>query len=69
MTVDFLRGKFSPYKVLNAVIMKDALGKSGGFGFVDFKSPEDAKKATEVLNGTQMGNAMFSYFILMLMHY
>ncbi|KAI4381888.1 hypothetical protein MLD38_007912 [Melastoma candidum] len=57
VTEDLLQEKFSVYgKVSNVVIMKDALGKSRGFGFVNFEITEDAKKAVEALNGTQIGS-------------
>ena len=39
----------------DVVIMKDVKGKSKGFGFVKFKSLEEARKAVEVLNGAQLG--------------
>ncbi|KAI4386984.1 hypothetical protein MLD38_004853 [Melastoma candidum] len=56
VTEDLLQEKFSAYgKVSNVVIMKDTWGKSRGFGFVNFEITEDAKKAVEALNGTQMG--------------
>lgn len=56
ITVDHLQDKFSEYgKVSNVVIMKDTDGKSRGFGFVNFESPQAAKKAVEALNGTIMG--------------
>lgn len=56
VTMDHLRDKFSEYgKVSNVVIMKDIDGKSRGFGFVNFESPQPAKKAVEALNGSIMG--------------
>ncbi|KAI6690105.1 hypothetical protein NL676_026933 [Syzygium grande] len=57
VTMDHLRDKFSEYgKVSNVVIMKDIDGKSRGFGFVNFESPQAAKKAVEALNGSIMGS-------------
>ena len=42
---------FEPFgEVLNVVIMKDAEGKSKGFGFVCFKNWQDAQKALEAFN-------------------
>ena len=42
---------FKPFgEVFNAAIMKDADGKSRGFGFVCFKNWEDALKAKEAFN-------------------
>ena len=42
---------FEPFgEVQNAVIMKDADGKSKGFGFVCFKNWQDAQKALESFN-------------------
>lgn len=56
LTEDLLREKFSIYgKVHNAVIMRDEKGKSRGFGFVNFYSHEDAKRAVEGLNGALLG--------------
>ncbi|XP_030525297.2 polyadenylate-binding protein 6-like isoform X2 [Rhodamnia argentea] len=57
ITEDHLQDKFSEYgKVSNVVIMKDIDGKSRGFGFVNFESPQAAKKAVEALNGIIMGS-------------
>uniref|UniRef100_A0A5B7BD69 Polyadenylate-binding protein n=1 Tax=Davidia involucrata TaxID=16924 RepID=A0A5B7BD69_DAVIN len=56
VTEDLLRDKFSEFgKVCNVMIMKDAEGKSRGFGFVDFESHEEAKKAVQALNGALLG--------------
>ena len=53
---DTLREKFSEFgKVCNVLIMKDAEGKSKGFGFVNFESHEEAKMAVEALNGAVIG--------------
>lgn len=46
--------------------MKDRDGKSRGFGFVDFESPEDAKNALENLNGSDLGNISSFHIILRL---
>ncbi|KAL5755896.1 hypothetical protein ACOSQ2_020642 [Xanthoceras sorbifolium] len=57
VTEGFLREMFSKFgEVCDVVIMKDVKGRSRGFGFVKFKSPEDARKAIEVLNGAQLGS-------------
>nr|GMC47576.1 polyadenylate-binding protein 6-like [Ipomoea batatas] len=57
LTEDLLREKFSKYgKVHNAIIMRDEKGKSRGFGFVNFYSHEDAKRAVEGLNGALLGS-------------
>ncbi|XWS20205.1 hypothetical protein CRYUN_Cryun31cG0079900 [Craigia yunnanensis] len=57
MTEDLLQEKFSRYgKVCSVVIMKDGKGRSRGFGFVNFQSPDDAKKALEAMNGVQLGS-------------
>ncbi|XP_022715068.1 polyadenylate-binding protein 6-like isoform X2 [Durio zibethinus] len=56
VTEDFLEEVFSRYgKVCSVVIMKDGNGSSRGFGFVNFQSPDDAKKALEAMNGVQLG--------------
>ncbi|KAM1113743.1 hypothetical protein ACFX1Q_046435 [Malus domestica] len=57
VTEDLLREMFSQYgSVHSLVIMKDEKGKSKGFGFVNFESPEEAKKAVEGMNGALLGS-------------
>jgi len=41
--------------IKSAVIMKDAQGKSKGFGFVDFGAPEEAAAAVDKLNNSEHG--------------
>ncbi|KAK9066102.1 hypothetical protein SSX86_015504 [Deinandra increscens subsp. villosa] len=56
-TENLLKEKFSEYgNVTSAVIMKDADGKSRGFGFVNYESPGSAKRAIEALNGAVIGS-------------
>ncbi|KAM7265177.1 hypothetical protein ACFE04_002860 [Oxalis oulophora] len=51
-TEDDLQRVFSQYGPLTStVVMRDADGKSKGFGFVNFESPDDAFRAVEELNG------------------
>ncbi|GAB2293450.1 hypothetical protein Dimus_027649 [Dionaea muscipula] len=57
LTEGSLLKKFSEFgTVHNAAIMRDREGKSKGFGFVSFHSPEEAKKAAEALNGALLGS-------------
>ncbi|KAI6698005.1 hypothetical protein NL676_018124 [Syzygium grande] len=57
VTEEVLQEKFSEFgKVTSWVIAKNDDGTSRGFGFVNFENPDDAKKATETLNGTQLGS-------------
>ncbi|GAV75931.1 RRM_1 domain-containing protein [Cephalotus follicularis] len=57
VTEDFIKKLFSAYgKVHSVSIMKDRNGKSRGFGFVKFKSPEAAKNAVQALNGELVGS-------------
>ncbi|KAE8718377.1 Polyadenylate-binding protein 1-A [Hibiscus syriacus] len=57
MTEDSLKEMFSKYGMISSVvIMKDDKGVSRGFGFVNFQSPDDAKKALEAMNGVQLGS-------------
>ncbi|KAE8684302.1 Polyadenylate-binding protein 6 [Hibiscus syriacus] len=57
MTEDSLKEMFSKYgKISSLVIMKDDKGVSRGFGFVNFQSPLDAKKAMEAMNDVQLGS-------------
>ncbi len=42
-------------KVLSAQVLKDReTGRSRGFGFVEMSTPEEAQKAVEALNGSDM---------------
>ncbi|OMH80703.1 Polyadenylate-binding protein, cytoplasmic and nuclear [Zancudomyces culisetae] len=52
-----LRQEFSVYGVItSAKIMTDESGKSRGFGFVCFSSPDEATKAVTEMNGRMWGN-------------
>ena len=55
-TDDMLRDAFGAYGELEDVfIMKDrATGRSKGFAFVTFANEEDAHKAIEALNGSEI---------------
>lgn len=53
---ELLKEKFSEFgKIASLVISKDENGNSRGFGFVNFDSPDDARKAMETMNGSQLG--------------
>jgi len=50
-----LSQEFSKYGQISSVkVMRDAAGKSRGFGFVCFQSPEDATKAVTAMNGCML---------------
>ncbi|KAK7396620.1 hypothetical protein VNO78_17753 [Psophocarpus tetragonolobus] len=52
-----LQEKFSSFgKIVSLVISKDNNGMSKGFGFVNYENPDDAKKAMEAMNGSQLGS-------------
>ncbi|CAG7877403.1 unnamed protein product [Brassica rapa] len=56
VTEDFLHTMFSQCgTVSSVVVMRDGMGRSRGFGFVNFCHPENAKKAVESLNGKPHG--------------
>ena len=56
MTEEILQEKFSEFgKIANLVVAKDENGASRGFGFVNFDIPDDAKRAMEAVNGSQLG--------------
>ncbi|XP_024924392.3 polyadenylate-binding protein 6 isoform X1 [Ziziphus jujuba] len=56
VTEDLLLDMFSRFgKVSSIAIMRNDQGKSRGFGFVNFHTPEEAMKAVEVLNGSLQG--------------
>ncbi|XP_054894267.1 polyadenylate-binding protein 4 [Poeciliopsis prolifica] len=47
-------------KTLSVKVMADSTGKSRGFGFVSFEKHEDANKAVEEMNGTELnGKTVF----------
>ncbi|MCD7470809.1 Polyadenylate-binding protein 8 [Datura stramonium] len=51
-TDDELKNVFGEFgSITSAVVMRDADGKSKGFGFVNFENADDAAKAVESLNG------------------
>ncbi|KAG5556748.1 hypothetical protein RHGRI_007124 [Rhododendron griersonianum] len=57
VTEEVLEDKFSEFgKVLSLVISKDDNGNSRGFGFVNFESTDDARRAMEAMNGSQLGS-------------
>lgn len=58
ITVEHLREKFSEFgKIASLAISQDVNGASKGFGFVCFESPDDAKRAQEAMDGTQLGKS------------
>ncbi|XP_026999922.1 polyadenylate-binding protein 4 isoform X2 [Tachysurus fulvidraco] len=56
-----LKEIFDKYgKTLSVKVMTDPMGKSRGFGFVSYEKHEDANKAVEDMNGTELnGKAVF----------
>mmetsp|Transcript_7986 Transcript_7986/g.22889 ORF Transcript_7986/g.22889 Transcript_7986/m.22889 type:complete len:640 (+) Transcript_7986:372-2291(+) len=51
-----IRKEFEAFgEVTSCVVMRDDEGKSKGFGFVNFKDPEEANAAVEALNGKKIG--------------
>ncbi|CAL8272012.1 unnamed protein product [Merluccius merluccius] len=61
MTDDQLKVLFDQYgKTLSVKVMTDSTGKSRGFGFVSYEKHEDADKAVEDMNGTELhGKTVF----------
>ncbi|XP_054469771.1 polyadenylate-binding protein 4 [Anoplopoma fimbria] len=61
MTDDHLKELFDKYgKTLSVKVMTDPTGKSRGFGFVSYEKHEDANKAVEDMNGTELhGKTVF----------
>ncbi|THG10461.1 hypothetical protein TEA_003259 [Camellia sinensis var. sinensis] len=52
--------KFSEFgKILSLIISKDEYGASRGFGFVNFDSADDAMRAIEAMNRSQLGRLCF----------
>uniref|UniRef100_A0A3Q1BUD8 Polyadenylate-binding protein n=1 Tax=Amphiprion ocellaris TaxID=80972 RepID=A0A3Q1BUD8_AMPOC len=61
MDDDRLKELFDKYgKTLSVKVMTDPSGKSRGFGFVSYEKHEDANKAVEDMNGTELnGKTVF----------
>ncbi|KAM9355558.1 polyadenylate-binding protein 4 [Pholidichthys leucotaenia] len=61
MDDDRLKELFDKYgKTLSVKVMTDPTGKSRGFGFVSYEKHEDANKAVEEMNGTELnGKTVF----------
>uniref|UniRef100_A0A8C2WUT5 Polyadenylate-binding protein n=1 Tax=Cyclopterus lumpus TaxID=8103 RepID=A0A8C2WUT5_CYCLU len=61
MTDDQLKVVFDKYgKTLSVKVMIDPTGKSRGFGFISYEKHEDANKAVEDMNGTDLnGKTVF----------
>ncbi|KAK9908763.1 hypothetical protein WJX75_002528 [Coccomyxa subellipsoidea] len=58
---DQLRAEFAPHgTITSAKVMKDSAGKSKGFGFVCYGSPEEATRAVTEMNGKMLlGKPMY----------
>jgi RNA recognition motif-containing protein len=57
ITNDELQKLFEEFGTVDSanVIMDRATGRSKGFGFVEMSSEEEAEKATEAMNGKEVG--------------
>ena len=55
-TEDELRGLFEAYGPIESVriVIDKMTGRSKGFGFVEMANPDDAKRAVEEMNGSQI---------------
>lgn len=59
VTEALLKEKFSSFgKIISLAIAKDEKGFSKGFGFMNYENPDDARRATEAMNGSQFGNLL-----------
>lgn len=56
--VNELFAAFGP--ITSAVVMKDASGKSKGFGFINFETAEAAQAAVEALEGKEIDGKMLN---------
>jgi len=56
ITDDQLRTAFEKFgKITSLVIQKDDEGKSKGFGFINYETHDEAKKAVDEMNDTELG--------------
>lgn len=56
---ELLEEKFEKFgKIISLAIARDESGASKGFGFVSFDNPDDARRAREEINGTQLGRLL-----------
>lgn len=56
---EFLREKFSEFgKIISLAIAKDENGTSKGFAFVNYDNPDDARRAVDTMNGSQLGRLL-----------
>ncbi|XP_057984300.1 polyadenylate-binding protein 7 [Malania oleifera] len=57
LTEKLLEEKFSEFgKIVSLIISKDDNGNSKGFGFVNFENPDDARRALQAMNESQLGS-------------
>jgi len=57
ITDDQLRTAFEKFgKITSLVIQKDEEGKSKGFGFINYETHDEAKKAVDEMNDTDLGS-------------
>ncbi|KAI4300383.1 hypothetical protein L6164_033769 [Bauhinia variegata] len=57
ITEEILQEKFSSFgKIVSLALAKDYNGLSKGFGFVNFDNPDDARRALEATNESQLGS-------------
>ena len=60
MTQDVLEQTFAKFgKIVSLVIARGDDGVSKGFGFVNFENPNDARKAVEEMNGSELGKLLY----------
>jgi RNA-binding protein 39 len=55
ITEEMLQGIFEPFGPIDAIVLaKDELQRSKGFGFIQFSSADDGRKAIEQLNNFEL---------------
>lgn len=65
ITEEHLLEKFSTFgKIVSMVIAKNENGTSRGFGFVNFDNPDDARRAMEAMNGSQLGRFCIHFSLI-----